>query len=342
MKATFFEEMSPAIEWNELARKICKRDEENKLTDKEVLDEIDESEEDYDDEEETSDSNNEDNSEDIDLPETKEATTKKTILSTKAPKGKSTAKPKTTTSVPPFVVDSDNENDESAADENYDYNEDDDDDEDREDESIGRAEKPEKNKKILMDGIEVIKKVENSVFGENDNDDDDYDDETDKVVDKEAGTDKKILMDGIEVIKHAIDKGIYGKKFDQKTFLLTYFKNILGGDDNDDDDDNDETEEVVIEEAATNYRFIWPMLIVMLSITVVLLVIMNAVAFCMRKRGERYRKALLMSKNNSIVYQKLSEEITPQTPKIHRYILTTEKATPQTPKAHRYTPIEQV
>lgn len=112
---------------------------------------------------------------------------------------------------------------------------------------------------------------------------------------------------------------------------------FLGGE----KDNYDDNEEVVIEEAGTHYRFIWPMLIVMLSIVVVLFIIMNVIALCMRKRGERYRQALLQSKN-SIIYQKLSEEITPQTPKIHRYVITPEKATPATPKAHRYTPIEQV
>lgn len=107
---------------------------------------------------------------------------------------------------------------------------------------------------------------------------------------------------------------------------------LLGGS----DENDDETEGVLIEEASTNYRFIWPMLIAMLSIVVVLLIIMNVIALCMRKRGERYRQALLQSKN-SIIYQKLSEEITPQTPKINRFVITSE-----TPKAHRYTPIDQV
>lgn len=258
MKANFFEEMSPAMEWNELARMICKRNDENKMTNEQVLDEIDETEDDDYDEDED------------DLLETENAakekvSTKKPIAATKAPKEKSTAKPKPTTSAAPSIVDSNNENDESTADDDYDYNEDDDEDEDDEeredekalDESITET-KPDKN--ILLDGIQVIKQVENSIFG------------------------------GSSIA-------------------------------------NGEEEEVVIEAATIQqqYRFLWPMLIVMISIFVVLLIIMFTIASCMRRRGERYRQALLQSKN-SIIYQKLSEEI----------------HTPQTPKIHRYTPIAQV
>jgi ABC-type nickel/cobalt efflux system permease component RcnA len=82
---------------------------------------------------------------------------------------------------------------------------------------------------------------------------------------------------------------------------------------------------VIIEEASAQYRFLQPMLIVMFSIFSVLLIIMFAITMCMRRRGERYRQALLQSKN-SIIYQKLSEDI----------------QAPQTPKVHRYTPIAQV
>lgn len=174
MQSTFFEEVSPAIEWNELARKICKRNEENKLTNQQVLDEIDESEEDYDNEDDVLEQSSEkvanENAELIPV-KPKEETSKKPIVPTKAPKEKSTAKPKTT-STTPTVVDSIDENDESESDDDYDYTpedlDEDSDEDDREDESItGDVEKAEKSKSknILLDGIKVIKDIDNRIFG---------------------------------------------------------------------------------------------------------------------------------------------------------------------------------
>lgn len=167
MKAAFIEERSPAIEWNELARKICRRNLENKLNNQEVLDEIDESEEDYDDEEnsENSDESATDANSELVPNDPKEKSTKKPVSSTKAPREKSTAKPKATTSVPPSVIDSNNENDESEADENYDYSDEVDGDEDREDESIKTDDKSDEKNKILLDGIKVIKEIDNRIFG---------------------------------------------------------------------------------------------------------------------------------------------------------------------------------
>lgn len=73
------------------------------------------------------------------------------------------------------------------------------------------------------------------------------------------------------------------------------------------------------------YRYLMPIMIIVFSVLAVMLLIGKVVSLMLRRRGERYRQALLASKN-SIVYQKLSEDI----------------GGPTTPKFHRYTPIEQV
>nr|XP_019554902.2 uncharacterized protein LOC109424268 isoform X3 [Aedes albopictus] len=87
-------------------------------------------------------------------------------------------------------------------------------------------------------------------------------------------------------------------------------------------------EEVVILDRNTMLQIsaLWmPILLIALGVVVICMAISKILAFMMRKRGERYRQALLASKN-SIVYQKLTEDI----------------VAPKTPKVHRYAPIQQV
>lgn len=87
-------------------------------------------------------------------------------------------------------------------------------------------------------------------------------------------------------------------------------------------------EEVVILDSNTLLQIsgLWlPIFCIAMGIVVIMVAVSRILAIMMRKRGERYRQALLASKN-SIVYQKLTEDI----------------VAPRTPKVHRYAPIEQV
>lgn len=62
-----------------------------------------------------------------------------------------------------------------------------------------------------------------------------------------------------------------------------------------------------------------PYLLIVMAALLLIGITALVVSQFMHRRGERYRQALLASKN-SIIYQKLSEEIhAPQTPKFHRY-----------------------
>lgn len=77
---------------------------------------------------------------------------------------------------------------------------------------------------------------------------------------------------------------------------------------------------LAVEEQLRNdqYRYLLPILVVIMTVLAVMLLVFRLIAIMMQRRGERYRQALLASKN-SIIYQKLSEEIGPTTPKLHRY-----------------------
>lgn len=82
----------------------------------------------------------------------------------------------------------------------------------------------------------------------------------------------------------------------------------------------------------SSYRFLGPIIITLISILILLVFVAKIVLVIMYKRGERYRMSLLQAHKNTIVYQKLSEEIKP--PKESKQITH--------PKVHRYAPISSV
>lgn len=67
-----------------------------------------------------------------------------------------------------------------------------------------------------------------------------------------------------------------------------------------------------------SYHYLAPILITIITVLLVMVLVVKLITLLMHRRYERYREALLASKN-SIIYQKLSEDIGPTTPKVHRY-----------------------
>lgn len=97
---------------------------------------------------------------------------------------------------------------------------------------------------------------------------------------------------------------------------------------------NSDEEEIIIERGRIYYNnsnFLIPTILALTCLLVILMGLAKLVALVLRKRGERYRMALLASKN-SFVYQKLSEDI----------VKPTTSKEPKQPKVHRYAPINQV
>lgn len=66
-------------------------------------------------------------------------------------------------------------------------------------------------------------------------------------------------------------------------------------------------------------HYIWPIVIIISTVIAVLLIVARVIAIITHRRGERYRQALLHSKN-SIIYQKLTEDFPTQMPKVHKYM----------------------
>jgi len=139
-----------------------------------------------------------------------------------------------------------------------------------------------------IDSTEANKDNESIVdddLDSNEDDDDDYDD--DGEIEIKSGTE---LRDQDRIIAEEIDERIIDGEDESRGAKLM----------------------------AMAYEAV-PFLLILVAILTTLVLITRIVSLLMHRRGERYRQALLASKN-SIIYQKLSEEIhAPQTPKFHRY-----------------------
>jgi len=170
-----------------------------------------------------------------------------------------------------------------------------------------------------------------------DDDDDDDDDELDnEVLDRNLDEDTNDDLDNYDEDERIIqqlennreiklgNKGPH-KEIKEKEFLV---EEVRKGEELDDDivdlDENsfdilfDKRRPYINYGQISIYHYLKPILIIVFSVLALLIIIGKIVSVMMRRRGERYRQALLASKN-SIVYQKLSEEIGPTTPKFNRY-----------------------
>ncbi|XP_036331448.1 uncharacterized protein LOC118743066 [Rhagoletis pomonella] len=167
---------------------------------------------------------------------------------------------------------------------------------------------------------------------EYDEDEDDEDDEDDDEDDNGKKGNDEDIEKKIDITKlHDFGMRVEEVNLNKETkdeFLLNKF--LLNGEDS---SENNAEEEIIIERGRIYYegsRFLVPAVVIFLCLFIILAVITKIVMVMLRKRGERYRMALLASSNNSIVYQKLSEEINPKVKE------------PKVPKVHRYAPINQV
>ncbi|XP_037943813.1 protein PFC0760c [Teleopsis dalmanni] len=162
---------------------------------------------------------------------------------------------------------------------------------------------------------------------DNDEEEDEEDEEDED--DYDADDNKQDELDLSKIKDHGVKvEEINLSKETKDPFLLNKFS-INGEEQSNDNVD----EEIIIERGRIyygGYRFLVPVIVTVLCIAVVLLIVVKLIVMMLHKRGERYRMALLASSNNSIVYQKLSEEIKPKM-----------KESKQ-PKVHRYAPINQV
>uniref|UniRef100_A0A182SRF5 TOLL-like receptor 11 n=1 Tax=Anopheles maculatus TaxID=74869 RepID=A0A182SRF5_9DIPT len=214
----------------------------------------------------------------------------------------------------------------SETDEEYD----DDDEDDSEDADADvMAETNAKSNKIVdskKETDEYSDELDDSDSDDNDNGDvDSEDDEDDEDSDDDDDDDDDAVKDEVEERENILDAANGIQQIEQD--ILTGKHNNNDGDNEDDDEYEDDSEgtnvdDVVILENASMLAVSTVALIIgciVIGSLMLTLLVAKIVALIFKRRGERYRQALLASKN-SFVYQKLTEDIVPsKTPKVHRY-----------------------
>lgn len=199
------------------------------------------------------------------------------------------------------------------------------------------------NKKIITNKPNKVinySKLFNDDSNESNSDDadDEYDDDYDEDDDNKKNiNEKKEIINKKKNEKPIKDNGLFVQdinimKETSDKFLRDKLMPETTDDSYDDDDDDDDDEEIIVGTTkiyySSNYKFI-PILVVLLFVIILIIIIAKIISILMVKRGERYRMAILASKN-SIIYQKLSEDIA-----------STEKLS-KNPKVHRYARINEV